>query len=92
MDEPIVQALGRAHRHVLGEELQRGPCYGGHDGAFMWTHANIPTVVYGIGGASQKDPTMLVDTEDLYIHIEDFYNLAKVLSLCTLEVCNTPKG
>lgn len=91
MDEAIVGILQRAHREVFGEELQRGPCYGGHDGAFMWTKANIPTVVYGIGGASQTDPTMLVDTSDLYIRIEDFHNLAKVLSLCALEVCNTPK-
>jgi acetylornithine deacetylase len=91
MDSYIVQVLGRSHRYVLGEELKRGPCLGGHDGAFMWTYAKIPTVVYGLGGASQKDPSMTVDTSDLYIDTGDLHRLAKVLSLCCLEVCNTAK-
>jgi acetylornithine deacetylase len=92
MDSHIVQVLARAHKDVLGEKLKRGPCLGGHDGAFMWTYAKIPTVVYGLGGASQNDPSMTVDTSDLYIEIDQLHSLAKVLSLCCLDVCSTSKA
>jgi acetylornithine deacetylase len=91
MDSYIVQVLKRAHSHILGEEVKMAPSIGGHDGAFMWTKAKIPTVVYGLGGASQKDPSMVVDTSDLYITIEELDILSKVLSLCCLEVCSRPK-
>lgn len=90
-DSYIVQVLEREHKYVFGEEVKRSPSIGGHDGAFMWTNAKIPTVVYGLGGGSQHDPSMVVDTWDLYIDIDELYNVAKTLSLCCLEVCNTPK-
>jgi acetylornithine deacetylase/succinyl-diaminopimelate desuccinylase-like protein len=88
----IVQVLKRAHKEAFGKDVKRGPTLGGHDGAFMWTQTKIPTVIYGLGGGSQKDPSMVVDTSDLFIYLHELHNLAKVLSLCCLEVCNTPKG
>ncbi len=89
-DSYIVQVLEKAHQYVFGEEIKRSPSIGGHDGAFM-SQANIPTVVYGLGGGSQHDPSMVVDTWDLYIEIDELYKVAKTLSLCCLEVCNAPK-
>lgn len=91
MNHYIVQVLKQAHKYVVGKDVKKGPTLGGHDGAFMWTNAKIPTVVYGIKGASQQDPSMIVDAPDLYTTTDDLHSLAKVLSLCCLEVCSTPK-
>ncbi len=76
---------------MFGEQIKRSPSIGGHDGAFM-CQADISTVVYGLGGGSQHDPSMVVDTWDLYIEIDELYNVAKTHSLSCLEVCSTPKS
>jgi acetylornithine deacetylase len=92
IDSHIVKVLRRAHQYVFGEELGRQPSTGGTDSAFMWSSAKIPTVVYGMGGASQHDLSWAVDTYDLYVNIDELPLLAKVHLLCCLEICNTPKA
>jgi len=92
MDTHIVQVLQRAHERVFGRAVERTSAIAGQDGAFMWAKANIPTVAYGMGGGSQHDPAMILDTPDLYINIDELQQLAKILALCCVEVCNTAKG
>ena len=91
MDSYIVQVLKKAHREVFGEDIKKSSHGGGQDGAFMWTKAKIPTVLYGLCGASQHDPSVRVDTSDLYITVDELDSLAKVFCLSCLEVCMTPK-
>jgi acetylornithine deacetylase len=91
MDSYIVQTLNQAHKKIFGTDVKRKSWTGGQDGAFMWTKAKIPTVAYGLAGASQQDSAVRVDVPDLYITIDELLNLTKVLSLCCLEVCNTPR-
>jgi acetylornithine deacetylase len=90
MNQYIVNVLKQSHQYVTGKELKRGPSLGGHDGAFM-SKAGIPTVVYGMKGASQGDPARMVDVPDLYVTTDDLDSLARVLSVCCLEVCRMPQ-
>lgn len=90
-DNFMIKVIERAHQYIFGSEVKRSPSIGGHDGAFMWTNSKIPTVVYGLGGASQRDPARIVDMEDLYITTDDLVNVSKALTVACLDVCNSPK-
>lgn len=48
-DEPVVQALVSAHRHVYGDEPAFGGVPGATDGTILWRDRAIPVVVYGPG-------------------------------------------
>ena len=88
-DEYIVGAVTRHFRTVTGREPDAvgtvlPGAYSGDDTCHLWK-AGVPCVLYGPGGASESDTI-----PDEYSRIDDMEQVARVLALTALDVCNLP--
>jgi succinyl-diaminopimelate desuccinylase len=78
-DEPIVQAVSRAHRSVTGEEPIYDGVPGATDGTFLSAWAGIPIVTIGAG------KRMIPHQKDEWVSIDDLYLTAKIYAASVLE-------
>ena len=88
-DEYILQSVLRHYRAVTGGEPEGLGAvlpysYTGDDTCHLW-QAGVPCLLFGPGGGSESDTI-----PDEYIRISDMEQVAKVLSLTALDVCNLP--
>ena len=88
-DEYILQSVLRHYRAVTGGEPEGLGAvlpysYTGDDTCHLW-QAGVPCLLFGPGGGSESDTI-----PDEYIRISDMEQVAKVLSLTSLDVCNLP--
>ncbi len=88
-DEYILQSVLRHYRTVTGGEPEGLGAvlpysYTGDDTCHLW-QAGVPCLLFGPGGGSESDTI-----PDEYIRISDMEEVAKVLSLTALDVCNLP--
>ena len=88
-DEYILDTVLRQYRTVTGGEPDGVGAvlpgsYTGDDTCHLW-RAGIPCLLYGPGGGSESDTI-----PDEYIRISDMEQVAKVLALTALDVCNLP--
>ena len=88
-DEYILQSILRHYRTVTGGEPEGLGAvlpysYTGDDTCHLW-QAGVPCLLFGPGGGSESDTI-----PDEYIRISDMEQVAKVLSLTALDVCNLP--
>ena len=86
-DEYILQTLLRQYRTVTGREPDKVGTvlpysYTGDDTCHLWK-AGVPCVLYGPGGGSEP-PTIPDESSS----ISDMEQVAKVLALTALDVCN----
>ena len=89
-DEYILQSILRHYRTVTGGEPEGLGAvlpysYTGDDTCHLW-QAGVPCLLFGPGGGSESDTI-----PDEYIRISDMEQVAKVLSLTALDVCNLPR-
>ena len=89
-DEYILETLLRQYHTVTGKEPERvgtilPSSYTGDDTCHLWK-AGVPCVLYGPGGGSESDII-----PDEYSRISDMDQVARVLALTALDVCNLPK-
>ena len=90
-DEYILETVLRQYRTVTGREPDGvgtvlPGSYSGDDTCHLWG-AGVPCLLYGPGGGSASDTI-----PDEYVRISDMEQVAKVLALTALDVCNLPKG
>ena len=88
-DEYILQSVLRHYRTVTGGEPEGLGAvlpysYTGDDTCHLW-QAGVPCLLFGPGGGSESDTI-----PDEFIRISDMEQVAKVLSLTALDVCNLP--
>ena len=88
-DEYILQSVLRHYRTVTGGDPEGLGAvlpysYTGDDTCHLW-QAGVPCLLFGPGGGSESDTI-----PDEYIRISDMEQVAKVLSLTALDVCNLP--
>ena len=88
-DEYILDTVLRQYRTVTGGEPDGVGAvlpgsYTGDDTCHLWK-AGIPCLLYGPGGGSESDTI-----PDEYTRITDMEQVAKVLALTALDVCNLP--
>ena len=88
-DEYILQSVLRHYRTVTGGEPEGLGAvlpysYTGDDTCHLW-QAGVPCLLFGPGGGSESDTI-----PDEYIRISDMEEVAKVLTLTALDVCNLP--
>ena len=86
-DEYILDTVLRQYRTVTGGEPDGVGAvlpgsYTGDDTCHLW-RAGVPCLLYGPGGGSESDTI-----PDEYIRISDMEQVAKVLALTALDVCN----
>ena len=89
-DEYILDAVLRQYRTVTGREPDGvgtvlPGSYTGDDTCHLW-RAGVPCLLYGPGGGSESGTI-----PDEYSRISDMEQVAKVLALTALDVCNLPK-
>ena len=89
-DEYILETVLRQYRAVTGREPDAvgtvlPGSYSGDDTCPLWG-AGVPCLLYGPGGGSESDTI-----PDEYTRISDMEQVAKVLALTALDVCNLPK-
>jgi acetylornithine deacetylase len=89
-DAAILQTVLRQYRHVTGREpaavgVVLPGSYTGNDTCHLW-RAGVPCLLYGPGGGSES-----ASVPDEYTRISDMEQVARVLTLTALEVCNVPK-
>ena len=89
-DEYILETVLRQYRTVTGREPDKvgtvlPGSYSGDDTCHLWS-AGVPCLLYGPGGGSESDTI-----PDEYTRISDMEQVAKVLALTALDVCNLPK-
>ena len=88
-DEYILDCVLRQFRTVTGTEPDGigtvlPGSYTGDDTCHLW-RAGVPCLLYGPGGGSESETI-----PDEYTRISDMEQVAKVLALTALEVCNLP--
>ena len=89
-DEYILDCVLRQYRAVTGGREPDGVgtvlpgSYTGDDTCHLWA-AGVPCLLYGPGGGSES-----ADIPDEYSRISDMEQVAKVLALTALDVCNLP--
>ena len=88
-DEYILDTVLRQYRTVTGGEPDGvgtvlPGSYTGDDTCHLWK-AGVPCLLYGPGGGSESDTI-----PDEYTRISDMEQVAKVLALTALDVCNLP--
>ena len=88
-DEYILQSVLRHYRTVTGGDPEGLGAvlpysYTGDDTCHLW-QAGVPCLLFGPGGGSESDTI-----PDEYIRISDMEEVAKVLTLTALDVCNLP--
>ena len=89
-DEYILDCVLRQYREVTGKEPEGvgtvlPGSYTGDDTCHLW-RAGVPCLLYGPGGGSESETV-----PDEFSRISDMEQVAKVLALTALEVCNLPK-
>ena len=89
-DEYILETVLRQYHTVTGREPDGvgtvlPGSYSGDDTCHLWG-AGVPCLLYGPGGGSESDTI-----PDEYTRISDMEQVAKVLALTALDVCNLPK-
>ena len=89
-DEYILDTVLHQYRTVIGGEPDGvgtvlPGSYTGDDTCHLWK-AGVPCLLYGPGGGSESDMV-----PDEYTRISDMEQVAKVLALTALDVCNLPK-
>ncbi len=89
-DAAILETVLRQYRHVTGREpaavgVVLPGSYTGNDTCHLW-RAGVPCLLYGPGGGSES-----ASVPDEYTRISDMEQVARVLALTALEVCNLPK-
>ena len=90
-DEYILDTVLRQFRAVTGQEPEGVGTvlpfsYSGDDTCHLWK-AGVPCLLYGPGGGSSES----ADIPDQYSRISDMVQVARVLALTALDVCNLPK-
>ena len=88
--EYILETLLRQYHTVTGKEPEQvgtilPSSYTGDDTCHLWK-AGVPCLLYGPGGGSESDTI-----PDEYSRISDMNQVARVLALTALDVCNLPK-
>ena len=89
-DEYILETVLRQYRTVTGREPDGvgtvlPGSYSGDDTCHLWA-AGVPCLLYGPGGGSESSTV-----PDEYVRISDMEQVARVLALTALDVCNLPK-
>ena len=89
-DEYILETVLRQFRTVTGKEPDEvgtvlPGSYTGDDTCHLW-RAGVPCLLYGPGGGSESD-----SVPDEFTRISDMEQVAKILALTALDVCNLPK-
>ena len=89
-DEYILDCVLRQYRTVAGREPDGvgtvlPGSYTGDDTCHLWA-AGVPCLLYGPGGGSESE-----NIPDEFSRISDMEQVAKVLALTALDVCNLPK-
>ncbi len=89
-DEYILETVLRQYHAVTGREPDAvgtvlPGSYSGDDTCHLWG-AGVPCLLYGPGGGSESSTI-----PDEYTRISDMEQVAKVLALTALDVCNLPK-
>ena len=89
-DEYILETVLQQYRAVTGREPDGvgtvlPGSYSGDDACHLWK-AGVPCLNYGPGGGSESDTI-----PDEYTRISDMEQVAKVLALTALDVCNLLK-
>ena len=90
-DEYILDCILRQYRTVTGGREPDGVgtvlpgSYTGDDTTHLW-RAGVPCVLHGPGGGSESETI-----PDEFSRISDMEQVAKVLALTALDVCNLPK-
>lgn len=79
-EEPVVQALARAHERVLGVPPVYGAKGGATDGAYLYHEGGVPTVLYGPGLVG------VAHAADEHVAIESVVQAAKVYALTALDL------
>ncbi|MBI3330089.1 MAG: ArgE/DapE family deacylase [Nitrospinae bacterium] len=88
-DAHILETLLRQYRRVTGREPSGvgtvlPGSYTGNDTCHLW-RAGVPCLLYGPGGGSES-----TTVPDEYTRISDMQQVAQVLALTALDVCNLP--
>jgi succinyl-diaminopimelate desuccinylase len=78
-DEPIVQAVSRAYRSVVGEEPIYDGVPGATDGTFLSAWAGIPIVTIGAG------KRMIPHQKDEWVSVDDLCLTAKIYAASAME-------
>ena len=89
-DEYILETVLRQFRTVTGKDPDEvgtvlPSSYTGDDTCHLW-RAGVPCLLYGPGGGSESE-----SIPDEFTRISDMEQVAKVLALTALDVCNLPK-
>ena len=89
-DEYILGTVLRQFRTVTGRDPDEvgtvlPGSYTGDDTCHLW-RAGVPCLLYGPGGGSESE-----SIPDEFTRISDMEQVAKVLALTALDVCNLPK-
>ena len=89
-DEYILETVLRQYRTVTGREPDAVGAvlpgsYAGDDTCHLWK-AGVPCLLYGPGGGQESEAV-----PDEYSRISDMEQVARVLALTALDVCNLPK-
>ncbi len=89
-DEYILETVLRQFRTVTGRDPDEvgtvlPGSYTGDDTCHLW-RAGVPCLLYGPGGGSESE-----SIPDEFTRISDMEQVAKVLALTALDVCNLPK-
>ena len=89
-DEYILETVLRQFRTVTGKDPDEvgtvlPGSYTGDDTCHLW-RAGVPCLLYGPGGGSESE-----SIPDEFTRISDMEQVAKVLALTALDVCNLPK-
>lgn len=88
-DEYILTSLLAQYRAVTGREPDAVGAvppgsYSGDDTSHLW-RAGVPCLLYGPGGSYESETI-----QDEYTRIDDMSQVARVLALTALDVCNLP--
>ncbi len=87
MEEPVAQAVARAHEAVVGgapEVVYRGPAAD----ATHLNHHGIPTIVYGPGGRTRGEGALGWSKDaGEHVHVQDVVTAARVFTHAILDFC-----
>jgi acetylornithine deacetylase len=86
----ILETILRQYRRVTGKDPDGigavlPGAYTGNDTCHLW-RAGVPCLLYGPGGGSES-----ATVPDEYTRISDMHQVAQVLALAALDVCNLPR-
>jgi len=86
VDNPAVEAVAKAYRHVRGEPQVSGPvppyCFYGTDAAHLLHRTGMQGVVCGPGGRYNTMPDERVD-------VPDYLDMIRIYLLAILDLCET---